>query len=57
MKTGSRRRNVNKEDLEAEEDETFEAASSTCGPASKVNGTRRGLARGSNGCKVNQGRN
>jgi len=48
-KTGSRRRNVIKEDLVAEEDEVLEAASSTCGPASRTNGIRRGLASGSNG--------
>jgi len=49
-KTGSRRRNVIKEDLVAEEDEALEAVSSTCGPVSRVNGDRRGLASGSNGC-------
>jgi len=49
-KTGSRRRNVIKEDLVAEEDEALEAVSSTCGPVSRANGDRRGLASGSNGC-------
>jgi len=49
-KTGCRRRNVIKEDLVAEEDEALEAASSSCGPASRVSGDRRGLASGSNGC-------
>lgn len=51
-KTGCRRRNVFKEDLVAEEDEVLEVVSSTCGPASRTNGIRRGLASGSNGKKL-----
>jgi len=38
-KTGCRRRNVFKEDLVAEEDEVLEVVSSTCGPASRTNGS------------------
>jgi len=54
-KTGSRRRNVIKEDLDAEEDEALECRSELRVMGllrSRVNGDRRGLASGSNGCNV-----